>query len=803
MSEIHQGMPIKRNAFNDYLRLVVELLNDNYPQILAIPSRPGAGASTLVLCLAYELAFKHYVPTLILERGGQHAFEAIERLHRLVRRPFLVVVDPEDVGGDDVRMLKSRCAPSRYPALFLTSTRTPYDKSVKKNTALQRPGTKGGEAPATLSLELDKNTEREQFLRAMATHCPDVRLSSVASSPALSFFLLSLDAVGGERVDVDRFVKHTMSQGSAQARSLLATVALFSRFAHRLCTVEFLEIVSGSEPTDIEDALRPYEQLLVLQQNDGWSCRHEELSKRILQYQLTDTFDSDEYRSRLSDFICDDLLNNIDDDVPGCEIVADYIWSLMNPQLESRKSLTDEKTVSRLFDSDEGLRYNPDRYKVYVCATQTFPRNVNILSHFGKYLAETEGKCDEADKYLQKAYELEPENKAVLHMLGKRYKDEVQDKVNKVKADVRDTRDNARIDDLAKLAHEWFDRARRLDLGSEYNYTTPVELDIILINDEFHKFGLAKHDQAGRVEKITEPRILQLFTHSDGVIAEGLRYLEPRDESRKVFNRVRSELTRLRGDLDAAITLLEKQVVRVAQGSRPAVSVQLARYLVERAEKQWLTDDKKGAARDFKKAQKYLDFVLQDPKQSRNIKLWFDSARHLAHLSRNELLQRMHRYHDGDVNNLDGCFLLMCLYFCEAIETRSREAWRKCEQCASQSAQLSSALGVRRATREWLVKVTTGKGTEYRVYPSHLYHRTRQDDSGEVDDRERQRLRGTISSCKRATAGLIRIDDCGFEIFFQPRVEGREYYEHDEGARVEFLVSFTYEKPQAFDVTRL
>jgi hypothetical protein len=49
----------------------------------------------------------------------------------------------------------------------------------------------------------------------------------------------------------------------------------------------------------------------------------------------------------------------------------------------------------------------------------------------------------------------------------------------------------------------------------------------------------------------------------------------------------------------------------------------------------------------------------------------------------------------------------------------------------------------------------------------------------------------------------VRIDGCGFELFFRPRVVGHEYYQHDEGARVDFLVSFTYEKPQAFDVRRI
>ncbi len=514
-------------------------------------------------------------------------------------------------------------------------------------------------------------------------------------------------------------------------------------------------------------------------------------------------FEGDEYRSKLSDFICDELLDNMDDQVPGCDVVADYVWSLMNPQLETMKGFANEKSASRLLGSEDGLRYNEDRYKLHLCSAQKFPQHVNIISHLGKYLAETEQKFDEADKYLQKAYELDCENRAVLHMIGKRYKDEVEQMVNSVKAAVRGSSDNARIEALAKLAQEWFDRARQRDLGSEYNYTTPVELDILLINDEYHKLGLAKQNMAGRIAKLSEPRISSYFSHADLLIAEGLRYIEPREESRVVFNYVRSELTKLRGDLDKAIEALKKQVLSVARGSRPAVSVQLARYLEERAEREWRDEDTQKAVKDFKEAEKYLDFVLQDPNQTHNMKLWFDCARHLAHLSRNELQQRMLRYHDRDPSNLDGCFLLMCLYFCEAVETRSQEAWRRCEQFTGLAAQLSSALAVRRVSREWLVEVNTGFGREYRFYPAHLYSGTRDDTTAAVDDHGRLRLRGTISECKRSTVGLIRIDDCGFEVFFRPRVVGHEFYQHDEGVRVEFLISFTYEKPQAFDVRRI
>jgi hypothetical protein len=44
----------------------------------------------------------------------------------------------------------------------------------------------------------------------------------------------------------------------------------------------------------------------------------------------------------------------------------------------------------------------------------------------------------------------------------------------------------------------------------------------------------------------------------------------------------------------------------------------------------------------------------------------------------------------------------------------------------------------------------------------------------------------------------------GFEVFFKPRVQDRQYFKSDEGrTRVTCAIAFTYEKPIAYDVRRV
>ena len=98
LSEIDNELPIERDHFGAYRAAIRERLKDKFPQILSLPSRPGAGGSTAIMRLACEVAFDWNVPTLIVRRGGSIAFEAIERLDSVAGRSLLVVADPEDVG---------------------------------------------------------------------------------------------------------------------------------------------------------------------------------------------------------------------------------------------------------------------------------------------------------------------------------------------------------------------------------------------------------------------------------------------------------------------------------------------------------------------------------------------------------------------------------------------------------------------------------------------------------------------------------------------------------------------------------
>jgi hypothetical protein len=156
----------------------------------------------------------------------------------------------------------------------------------------------------------------------------------------------------------------------------------------------------------------------------------------------------------------------------------------------------------------------------------------------------------------------------------------------------------------------------------------------------------------------------------------------------------------------------------------------------------------------------------------------------------------------------------MCLYFCEAVETGSPESWRRYEEFQRKSATRSANLAIRRYTREWLVKFSlAASGTtvqEYRIFPNYLFDSSSVSHASERDRVRmavdvRQRLKGRIARVVSSTEGRIAIEPMGFEIFFQPRVTDKVFYRSDAERQTEvtFMVQFTYEKPQAFDVERL
>ena len=138
---------------------------------MMLPSRPGAGASTGLIWLAHRLALVDHVPTLVLEQGGNAAYEAIERLYTHVGRSLLVVADPQDVSTDDLQGLATRCAPQRYPVLFLTSRR------VFRNAS-------SSDLPMMDVVLSDR--EKVDLLAQIGRHCPDVALSRLLTSSTRS-----------------------------------------------------------------------------------------------------------------------------------------------------------------------------------------------------------------------------------------------------------------------------------------------------------------------------------------------------------------------------------------------------------------------------------------------------------------------------------------------------------------------------------------------------------------------------------------------------------------------------------------
>src|SRR5438876_11228015 len=98
----------------------------------------------------------------------------------------------------------------------------------------------------------------------------------------------------------------------------------------------------------------------------------------------------------------------------GGDVAADYVWALINPQLEPERGIENR---SRLLNGEDGIPNNSMRDQVLRAARETFPHHVNILSHYGKFLSEEQRNWRGADECLMAAFELEPQNKAVLHML--------------------------------------------------------------------------------------------------------------------------------------------------------------------------------------------------------------------------------------------------------------------------------------------------------------------------------------------------------------------------------------------------
>jgi hypothetical protein len=388
-------------------------------------------------------------------------------------------------------------------------------------------------------------------------------------------------------------------------------------------------------------------------------------------------------------------------------------------------------------------------------------------------------------------------------MMGKRFADEMRHLIKQHPVKHRESNTDERIKLLASSAQDWFAKARQLNLSSEFGYTTALLVNRWLITDEFHRHGISSVGQ--KPEILCTERIKELLSDSSRMVSEGQRYIEPSDESRRVFNTERSKLHALRGDLATAIKSFE-QHIRTQQGySRSLAKIHLARLYLESGE-QLLRDGETGkASKTFEKGATELYDVLQDPAMKfKNIKLWFDCARQVSHFRRPDFIERLEQLASHDTADLDAVFLLMCLHFCDAIDTCSPESWRLHMEYRRLSDRLSISLPIRRYYREWLVKLHFHQGAgrdEYRILPFHFFEGISGLKGSSKPD-PRHRLAGTIRRVDTSTQGYITIDGLGTELFFKPRAGDHHYYSSDATRlrRVSFKVAFNYEKPEAVDV---
>ena len=432
------------------------------------------------------------------------------------------------------------------------------------------------------------------------------------------------------------------------------------------------------------------------------------------------------------------------------------------------------------------------------------------LRTFGKYLSEEEKKFSEADLYLMEAYRLEPNNEATPHIIGKRFFDELRELLRGNPPKNRLESVDKAVGVLAAQAHEWFGKVRERNLSSEFGYTTAIQLNIELIRDHFRRLGIRSAVDNSAV--LNSDEVTTLLSEAYSLVADGQRYIEPREESRRVFNRARDTLHELRGDLNTAIRCFQAHVRSQRGVSQATAKTQLARLLHERGEINLLRGERGKANKDFIEGERQLFDVLQDPAMKfRNIRLWFDCARHVSHWRRADFLERLHQLHDYDPNSLDAVFLLMCLYFCEALETMSQESWRRYEEFQRKSSTRSANLAIRRYVREWLVSLGTdypgsAKVEELRVFPQHYFEPNYiggQGRSKPVED-SRVHVSGFVARVESSTEGYVEIPPMGFRVYFRPRAGESLYYRSDAEKRtpVAFLVGFNYEKAEAYNVNR-
>jgi len=778
-SVLHAGADIVRSIHTDVVKALEEALGENKNRTIELRHSPGAGGTTVALRAAWELHRSY--PVAVLRQTSRLTLDRIDQFFQLSQRTVLIVVDASVMAPsareDLYRGLVNRN--SRAVILYVVRTNnTDKGRSLSVFDPMVQ-----DEANRFLECYSGrtKNATRKKSLEKITTS------SDPQWQRYRSPFFYGLFTYERDFQSLDRFVKFHLREIGYRARQAMLYLALVTRFTQAWLDESILFSIlglPGDSSLNLEQVLGEGPARLVVRNERQRKLLHPLIAEEALR-ELLGGREGDAWKDGIKDLAID-FIGDIVTLVGAESIEANHLFVQL---FILRDAWYEQQTKGRpkFAELVAAIRSAEGQHQVLAELTRLCPHEAHYWNHLGRHhFYELRSDFAQAEKYLERAIELSPDDSYHHHSLGMVRRIWVEDSLaNAFKSDQIPTSDDllTMVEDLVQRAAENFSKARELSPEGEHGYVTHSQMIIHVAERLLRASGVNDLARISGRHGRTAAWLQKNIVIAEDLIAR-LQHLRGQAQPSRYELTCMSRLSGIYGNYDVVIEKWEHMLAGRSGGEDLRRAIASAYY--SRRKRIWsgLPDQ------ELRRVVELMESNLrEDPANSRDVRMWFQAYRRLPEFSQLEALDRLEAWAGRD-DALDANFYLYILHYLRLREGKSQSEERA---LSSLDRCRQGARGKRGHSYEWL-----GNKPDWcpLVHHSDLGTWNKKIDFY-PDVSLLARVAGTIETIKGPKSGTIRLGRV-FRAFFVPGT--RQWESKDINAVVHFYLGFSYDGPRAWSV---
>jgi len=743
---------------------------------------PGAGGSTLGRRVAWNLHWKY--PTAIAKEINPHStIDRLQYLFNLSRLPILVVVEAASALSNDMSRVYDEVRSANVPVVFLR-----IERRVTQTTP-----------PVRHYLDAMLSTpEAVALAEKLVREVPDRRsalenLVNVHDRRQRTPFYFGLVAFEKDFMGLESYVKARLDRAEGPAISVCKILALVYHFAQRAVPVQLFASLLGLSPSKSVSAqhmFAPELQELFVELTDR-TIRpvHELVAEEMVEQLLSlGLGERRNWKNALADTAIEFAHLCAQHHCQPEGAVPRLLHTVFIDRLtEETPAGPWEGAFSALISEIPTVE---GRQRVFETLTSLFPQEPHFWAHLGRFYSRSIRDHSKSHEAHQRALRLAEADPVIRHMAAMSWRVELYDILNSASEGDFLPQTEERVQTVVKEAQEEFAEARRLDLRSDHNYISEIQMveRVVGVVAKLKRFG---DDIPQFLAMRGNQWYRDLMDHAEALLSELSRARAGEVPSR-FQQEARSRLDRLYGEHSKAIEGWTNLLAR-ADVYRPPVRRMLIRAYLSRQAHDWSRLSKKELLRVSELASQNLS---EEPDSDQNLRLWFQAIRYTEETTI-ELAAEQLGYRRLQLASVDTLYYLYILKFLQA-EMGALEMATEVQELVKESSRVAAALPHRTKAFEWLGK---GRGWQALLHVTALGD---WDHTKEFWSHEHllKRVEGRISRIVSPASGEIELPT-GLKAFFVPsrgHVPGGYIRGQDVSREVAFYLGFSYDGLRAWSV---